>query len=94
MVYALAERQAVVTVQLKSGATARDAARASGLQQQFADIDLDRCPLGVFAKQVAADYPLANGDRVEIYRPLLADPKEVRRQLALIGKTIGNKRDK
>ena len=64
-----------VTVQLPAGASVRDALRASG-------IDAEASAVGVFGKRVRPDTPLADGDRVEIYRPLLLDPKERRRQRA------------
>jgi putative ubiquitin-RnfH superfamily antitoxin RatB of RatAB toxin-antitoxin module len=64
-----------VTVQLPAGALVRDALRASGM-------DADPNAVGVFGKRVAHDTPLADGDRVEIYRPLALDPKERRRQRA------------
>ncbi|MCL4158081.1 UNVERIFIED_CONTAM: hypothetical protein GTU68_028184 [Idotea baltica] len=52
---------------------------------------IDDLSLGIFAQKASHDDLLEEGDRVEIYRPLTADPKVVRRQLALLGKTIGNK---
>jgi putative ubiquitin-RnfH superfamily antitoxin RatB of RatAB toxin-antitoxin module len=64
-----------VTVQLPAGALVRDALRAAG-------IDAGANAVGVFGKRVRPDTPLADGDRVEIYRPLLLDPKERRRQRA------------
>jgi putative ubiquitin-RnfH superfamily antitoxin RatB of RatAB toxin-antitoxin module len=64
-----------VTVQLPAGALVRDALRAAG-------IDAGASAVGVFGKRVPPDTPLADGDRVEIYRPLLLDPKERRRQRA------------
>jgi putative ubiquitin-RnfH superfamily antitoxin RatB of RatAB toxin-antitoxin module len=64
-----------VTLQLPAGALVRDALHASG-------IDAGAGALGVFGKRVRPDTPLADGDRVEIYRPLLLDPKERRRQRA------------
>jgi hypothetical protein len=87
--YARADRQRIVTLKLAPGATALDAVRASGLALEFADINLDQLRLGVFGKVVAADRPLRARDRVEIYRPLLADPKEVRRRRAAERKTAG-----
>lgn len=86
--YALPERQALVTMALDSGATVLDAVRASGLLGRYPEIDLDRNKVGVFAKLVALDTPLRDQDRVEIYRPLIADPKEVRRQRAAEGKAM------
>jgi putative ubiquitin-RnfH superfamily antitoxin RatB of RatAB toxin-antitoxin module len=68
----------VVNVDLPAGATVRDALAASGLEGQA---------FGVFGTRVALDQPLNDGDRVEIYRPLVIDPKEARRRRALQGKT-------
>ena len=80
VVYALPQRQEVVTVTLPEGATVRQAVEASGLLQKFPDIELDGAnKLGVFAKLSKADTVLRDRDRVEIYRPLKVDPKEARR---------------
>jgi uncharacterized protein len=68
------DRSDVVKVQLPAGATVRDALAAAGFVRQR--------DVGVYGKRVRADAPLADGDRVEIYRPLLLDPKERRRQRA------------
>lgn len=89
--YARPDIQAVATVTLPVGATVEQAIRASGLLQRFADIDLGRNQVGVFGKAVKLGKPLKGGERVEIYRPLTADPKEVRRKLAAEGKTMGRK---
>ena len=64
-----------ITVQLPAGATVRDALAAAGFAARHQDV-------GVYGKRVGADAPLADGDRVELYRPLLLDPKERRRQRA------------
>ncbi len=56
--------------------------RASGLVEEFPEIDLERAPLGVFGRSCADDTVLRAGDRVEIYRPLQIDPKEARRRRA------------
>lgn len=82
--YALAHKQKIVQLQVEQGTTAREAALRSGLHADFADLDLAQSPLGVFGKSVARpeEYVLNSGERVEIYRPLLADPKEVRKQRA------------
>ncbi|WP_018411421.1 RnfH family protein [Methyloversatilis thermotolerans] len=86
--YALPDRQDIVTVELPDGATALQAVEASGLLQKHPDIDLARNKIGVFSKLVKADQPLRDRDRVEIYRALIADPKEVRRQRAAEGKVL------
>ena len=80
VVYALPDGVDAVSVELPKGATARDAVIVSGMTSRHAGIDLGA--LGVFGKQVDADTPLADGDRVELYRPLAQDPKERRRQRA------------
>lgn len=87
--YALADRQELVTLDLPEGSTALQAVVASGLLQKYPEIEpggLNK--LGVFAKLVKADAVLRDRDRVEIYRPLIADPKEVRRQKAAEGKVM------
>lgn len=91
VVYALPERQWLVELTLVAGATARVAVQAAAAQDLLPDIDAQNCRIGVFGKMVADDRVLADGDRVEIYRPLKADPKEVRRKLAALGKSIGRK---
>jgi putative ubiquitin-RnfH superfamily antitoxin RatB of RatAB toxin-antitoxin module len=65
----------VVRVELRSGATLRDALAAAGF-------DAGNHPVGIFGKRAPLDHPLADGDRVEIYRPLAIDPKEARRRRA------------
>ena len=80
--YALPEKQAIVALQVPEGTTALEAATQSGISQKFDDIDLDNAKLGIFAKVVSPGQVLREGDRVEIYRPLIADPKEVRKARA------------
>lgn len=89
VVYALPQRQELVKLSLPEGATAREAVEASGLLQRYPDIEPDgRNKLGVFAKLVKADTVLRDRDRVEIYRPLIADPKAVRKKRAAEGKVM------
>ena len=83
--YATLELQKIVECEIEPGVSARDAVRQSGIRQYFSDIDVDSCKLGVFGKSIPEDYELVDGDRIEIYRPLIADPKEVRRQRAAKG---------
>ena len=80
--YALPERQAIIQLDVPSGTTALEAARLSGITEKFEGIDLDNARLGIYAKVVSPSQVLRNGDRVEIYRPLIADPKEVRKERA------------
>jgi hypothetical protein len=83
VVYALPEREDAVRVRLAPGATAADAVHASGILARHPEIDLGRNKLGVYGKVVAPEARLADGDRIEIYRPLAMDPKEARRRRAL-----------
>jgi hypothetical protein len=83
--YATPQKQLILECEVESDTTARDAVRRSGIDRHFPQIDLDNCDLGVFGKAVTDDYELTDGDRIEIYRPLIADPKEIRRQRAAQG---------
>ncbi len=83
--YATPAKQIILECEIDSGTSARDAVKKSGIDQHFPEIDLESCDLGVFGKAIAADYELQSGDRIEIYRPLIADPKEVRRRRAAQG---------
>lgn len=84
VVYALAERQVLCELRLPQGSTARQAAERSGLDRQFDGLDLGNCPLGIFGKLLPRpeERLLEDGERVEIYRALTADPKEVRKRRA------------
>ena len=88
VVYALAGKQELFTTKLPLGASAIEAVEASGVLKKYPEIDLSKNKLGVFAKLVKPDTPLRDRDRVEIYRPLIADPKEVRKQRAAQGKVM------
>ncbi len=87
--YALPERQRIVELQVPAGTTALEAVRQSGIERLFPEIDLDAVNLGIFSQVLgtkglppAAEYRMRERDRVEIYRPLIADPKEARRKRA------------
>jgi len=86
VIYALPHQQPLLRVQLAEGATVEDAIRASGVLDAFPEIDLSRNKVGIFSKLVKLDEKVRDRDRVEIYRPLIADPKEVRRKRAEEGK--------
>jgi len=75
--------QALVTLKLPDGATVQQAIEASGFLAHFPDIDLAVNPVGIFGKVCSLDQVLKPADRVEIYRPLLHDPKDARRQRAV-----------
>lgn len=80
--YALPHKQAIVPVEVAPGTTVLEAAQQSGISDKFDGIDLENSKFGIFGKVVAPKQVLQEGDRVEIYRPLLADPKEVRKARA------------
>ncbi|MGI1678953.1 MAG: RnfH family protein [Cellvibrionaceae bacterium] len=87
--YATPEKQKIISLMVKPGITALDAAEMSGIVIDFPEIDLSTAKLGLFGKafgarglKAANEYELQPHDRVEIYRPLTADPKEVRRRRA------------
>ena len=86
--YALPQRQLILELQVVPGTTAEQAIRASGILGQFPNIDLEGSKVGIFGKPCKLTETLHDGDRVEIYRPLLADPKEIRKQRAAKGKEM------
>jgi len=88
VVYALPHEQLLLRLKLRQGATVAEAVQASGVAEKHPEIDLARNKLGIFGKLTKADAVLRDKDRVEIYRPLIADPKEVRRKRAEEGKAM------
>ena len=87
VVYALPDHQISVALEVDQDATVRDCVIASGILRVHPEIDLDTAGVGVWSQRVAMDCVVRNGDRVEIYRPLIADPKVIRRQRARSGKS-------
>ncbi len=79
VVYALPERQYLRTVKLEEGSSVEEAVKASGLLELRSDIDLKQNKLGIYSRSVKLADTVSDGDRIEIYRPLIADPKELRR---------------
>lgn len=88
VVYATPQKQKLCSVKVANGSTAQEAIQKSGILSEFPEIDLSTQKIGIFAKAVKLDTVLREKDRVEIYRPLIADPKEVRRQRAEAGKVM------
>ncbi len=88
VVYALPHEQLLMCLKVEQGATVAEAIKLSGVLDKHPEIDLAKNKLGVFGKLSKADAVLRDRDRVEIYRPLIADPKEVRRQRAEEGKVM------
>lgn len=83
VVLAMPEKQALIKLDLPAGTKIADAIAQSGLGEMFAGFDIDTAQVGIFGQKASREQVLQAGDRVEIYRPLLADPKETRRQRAL-----------
>jgi hypothetical protein len=86
--YALPEKQVMIPVSLPEGATLLQAVEASGILEKYSEIDPAKNKFGIYAKLSRPDTLLRDRDRVEIYRPLIADPKEVRKQRAAEGKVM------
>ncbi len=82
VVQALADEAIEVALHLPEGATIADAIDHAGANLRLAVADLSRCTVGIYGKQARRDTVLADGDRVELYRPLKVDPKLARRQRA------------
>ena len=86
--YATPQKQLVIPVNVDDGITVKDAIELSGIKKEFPEINLETDPVGIFGKHTTLDHILREKDRVEIYRPLIADPKEIRRQRAEQGKKM------
>ncbi|MEE4708866.1 RnfH family protein [Pseudomonas alliivorans] len=84
VVYAAVERQVLMTVEVPAGSSVRQAMAASGIDRAFPELDLADCTVGIFGRVVSDPSVrcVEAGERIEIYRPLLADPMEARRQRA------------
>ena len=88
VVYALPDEQTLLTLDVDEGCSAQGAIEISGILEQYPDIDLTRNKVGLFGKVIKNDHKLREKDRVEIYRDLIADPKEVRKRRAAEGKAL------
>jgi len=79
--YALPNKQQIVALQVAEGCTVFEAALQSGINKQFPELELESSKMGIFGKVISKPKQelLKEGDRVEVYRPLIADPKEVRK---------------
>ena len=82
VVYALPDKQSLLTFDVEQKCTAIEAVQHSGILDLYPEIDLDNIDLGIFSDACNSDHILKAGDRVEIYRPLLADPREIRKRRA------------
>ncbi|TAJ76967.1 MAG: RnfH family protein [Gallionellaceae bacterium] len=88
VVYALPREQTLLKLDVPQSSTIADAIKLSGLLEKHPEIDLEKGKFGLFGKLSKTDTVLREKDRIEIYRPLLADPKEVRRKRAEEGKAM------
>jgi putative ubiquitin-RnfH superfamily antitoxin RatB of RatAB toxin-antitoxin module len=86
--FALPQKQLIIPIRVKEGTTAKEAIQLSGIIKKFPEIDLEKNQIGIFGKLTQLDHVMRERDRIEIYRPLIADPKEIRRQRAAQGKVM------
>ena len=80
--YALPEEQVIISIKVPTKSDVKQAIEKSGIQKKFPNIDLSKNKVGIFGKKTTLDHPLKDRDRIEIYRPLILDPKEMRRKRA------------
>ncbi|WP_196139595.1 RnfH family protein [Aliikangiella sp. G2MR2-5] len=83
IIYALPDEQELISFKVNEGATVMEAIEMSGILNKYPEIDLSTTKVGIFSKVTKLDEVLREQDRIEIYRPLIADPKEMRRKKAL-----------
>ena len=83
--YAIANKQSLISIEVENGTTLKEAVLASGILDTYKEIDLYKDRVGIFSKFATLETILREKDRVEIYRPLIADPKKVRKERAAEG---------
>ncbi len=86
--YARPDEQVILRLEVMPGTTLLQAVEQSGILERFPEIDTGKLKAGIFGKLKKPDQALRGGDRVEIYRPLIADPKQVRKERAAAGKRM------
>ncbi len=86
--FAEPDEQVIIALEVDADATIEEIVEASGILDRFPEIDLSKNKVGIFGKLAKLTATLREGDRIEIYRPLIADPKEVRRKRAAAGKKM------
>jgi len=77
--YATPAKQLLLSVEVPQGCTAAQAIELSGIREEIPEKEVDPNRIGIFSQKISPDHELRDGDRVEIYRPLVADPKEMRK---------------
>ena len=80
--YAMPDEQVILSIKVPTNSDVKQAIEKSGIQIKFPSIDLSKNKVGIFGKKTTLDHVLKNRDRIEIYRPLILDPKEMRRKRA------------
>ncbi len=93
VVFALPERQELISLAVDAGTTVGTAISLSAIGDRFPDEDLSTYQVGIWGNVVTRDHLLQHGDRLELYRPLLMDPRDARRKLALSGGSMGQRSD-
>ena len=86
--YALPDEQIIIPIQVNEGVTLEEAVHLSEILKKYPEIDMEKNKFGIFGKLAKLDAVLREGDRIEIYRPLIADPKAVRKKRAAEGKVM------
>ena len=86
--YALRHKQTLLNIEVDDNASVEDAIQQSNILKKYPEINLKKNKVGIFGKITSLDVKLREKDRVQIYRPLIADPKEVRKQRAAEGKIM------
>ncbi len=94
VIFALPQEQITFKVRVEQGATAQQVIEASGILVKYPEIDLKTNKLGIYSRLIKLDTEIADGERVEIYRPLIADPKEMRKRRAGKAKEEGRLHEK
>lgn len=89
VIYALADKQKIISIKVTPGTSFIDAVRQSRMAEFYPEIDLEKVKLGTFSRAVKHNEIVEQGMRIEIYRPLIADPKDVRRKRAEKAKEEG-----
>jgi len=94
VIYALPKEQITFKVSAEQGATAQQIIEASGVLAKYPEIELNQNKLGIYSRLIKLDTVIEDGERVEIYRPLIADPKEMRKRRAVKAKEEGRLHEK
>lgn len=88
VVYALPDEQTLLRIDVSEGTEIKDVIIQSKIIEDYPELELDKLDVGIFGKMARMNYKVREFDRVEIYRPLIADPKEVRKRRAAEGKRL------